>query len=295
MRGWSRQAISIADVEILIEVDREELLGEFRAPLTSYLSAGSSPVVTLRYRAQESSPRKSEASSDHPGFSMRSASSSAYRFERGDTRGDVLLPAAAGPVLAEFEGAPARYSLEAALRVTLSLALPRIGAVFLHSSGVYFDGQAVFFSGPSGAGKSTIAGLLSESPAFGGRLGDDLNVARPREGDSHAWIAHSTPFAGDLAMVPRSHAPLAGIHFLRQSTTNRAVRLDESRALPRVLRNMLAYVDEREAADRALGIASRIVRDVPCYELEFAREPSVALEILGKMRRASHERRPLEA
>jgi hypothetical protein len=293
MREVWRQGVSIAGVEISIEIDREDLLREFLEPLASYLSAGAAPLVSLRYRVRPVSTERAD-STDDPGFRMKSVSGSSYRFERQDTRGEVQLPSHSGePVLAEFEGAPARFSVEAALRVTLSLALPRIGAVFLHSSGVYFDGQAVFFAGPSGAGKSTIASLLAESPAFRGRLGDDLNVAR--RSDSNGWIAHSTPFAGDLPAVPRSEAPLGGIHFLRQSTKNRAARLDEGRALPRVLRNMLAYVDEREAADRALGIASAIVRDVPCYELEFAREPSVALEVLGKMRMVSDERATLEA
>jgi hypothetical protein len=295
MRRWWEQAICIADVDIAIEVDSEALLEELCEPLASYASRGVTPLVRLRYALRSATPRGLGSSAMEPGFSCRSSSSDRYVFERQDACGEVELAQGAETIRARFDGARARFSLEAALRVTLSLALPRLGALFLHSSGVFLEGRSVLFAGPSGAGKSTIASLLKASTAFQGLLGDDLNIARPEQSGSTVWMAHSTPFAGALACAPRTRAQLDGIHFLEQSTRNRAVRLERARALPRVLRNMLAYVQEREAADRALETASAIVRDVPCYALEFAPDTGVAAEVLSKMRRPTDERRRIEA
>jgi hypothetical protein len=295
MREWHEQGLSIADVEIVIEANREEMLREISNAFAGYGSRGGPPSLVLRYRAHSGYRCETPFTLEHPGYASSATSPSTYSFQRRDSRGDVTLPPADGPVLAHFDGGTARFTLEAALRVCMSLVLPRVGGVFLHSSGVYFGSESVFFSGPSGAGKSTIAALLATNAAFQGPLGDDLNIARPSETVPRTWIAHTTPFAGELGVVPRGRARLDAIHFLRQAGRNRASRLDRSRALPRVLRNMLAYVSEREAADRALEVASRVVRDVPCYDLEFERDPGIAVEVLRELERSSDERRMLEA
>src|SRR5439155_7234693 len=137
-----------------------------------------------------------------------------YHFERSDFT--AALDLARGTL--EVVARPAEYTVEAALRLAVSLALPRRGGLLLHSSGVVERGRGFLFAGRSGAGKTTAVRLLAPRTP----LGDDLIAILP---DGAGFAARATPFAGEYGPVAPRDAPLARILFLEQAPEHRALPL----------------------------------------------------------------------
>src|SRR5262245_35755904 len=261
----------VAGLEVSVETNApavaEELVGGWRG----YASRGGEPDILARYEAVPGFAVEQPAGRDYPGFGA-AVTAGGMKLQRRDARGLLRVPEA-GPVVAEFAGMDRTYSLEACLRLAVAAALPRAGGLVMHSAGVLGATTALLFCGPSGAGKSTIARMLGLP-----RLGDDLTAVRP---DAQGrYFAHATPFAGELGPAPDAAAPLAAIHFLHQARRHHVTPLSPAAAVPRVLRNTMAYVVEPIAAGRVLAAAASLVGAVPCHVLEFAKDPSVA-EVLG--------------
>jgi len=82
-------------------------------------------------------------------------------------------------------------------------------------------------------------------------------------------------FAGECGATPDGHGRLRGLYFLSKAPAHAVKPISTTSAVPRLLRNALAYVDEREAAARALGAAGDLIGAVPCHILEFAKDPDV--------------------
>lgn len=73
---------------------------------------------------------------------------------------------------------------------SLSICLPKRGAILFHCSALLKDDNAFLFSGKSGAGKTTIAAMLVEE-ANAKLISDDTVILKI---ESNALIAYSTPF-----------------------------------------------------------------------------------------------------
>jgi hypothetical protein len=280
LTGRTERALCVGGVEIVLRAHRGDALDGLLDPWPPYPSRGGPPGVILEYRAIDGFQGEQPADRVYPGYGCRARSPREYAVWRRDSRGTIEIPDDPGqPVVGRFEGNPGRWAIEASLRVVMSLALPRAGGVMIHSAGIASDTRAILFSGPSGAGKSTISQMLQHGTRLERRLGDDLTVARP-DGDAGGWRAFATPFAGEIGPAPDGDAPLEAVYFLVKSARHRRERLDPPDALRRLLRNAMAYVQERQAADRALAACAALVGRIPCYILEFARDPGVAA-VLG--------------
>jgi hypothetical protein len=171
---------------------------------------------------------------DHPAFARRRDGATLV-VERGDADGRIELGGT--PLRARFRISGDRYALEACVRVALSVALPRHGALILHSSAVRWDGVGHVFSGVSGAGKSTIAAMLDTLPGCE-RLADELLVVvRGPAG----WAIHVPPFLGIEGLPRGEQAPLASIDLLAQASANRRVRLLPGEAMRELHRHVVVY------------------------------------------------------
>ena len=103
-------------------------------------------------------------------------------------------------------------------------------------------------------------------------------MVRPDE-QGRFW-AHATPFCGELGPAGDGKAPLAGLYFLLKGARHLAAPLAPTDALRRLMRNVMAYVVERDTAERVLAAAAALVASVPCFVLEFAKDHGVA-RVLG--------------
>jgi hypothetical protein len=277
----AERALRVGGIDLLLRCDNADAVDALLAGWQGYRPAAAPPAphVVVEYTAVEGYLTEQPAQRAYPGFACVARSPHEYELARRDSRGTIEIPSdLSRPVVARFEGNARPFAIEASLRLGMSLAVPRLGGLMLHSAGVSTGASALLFTGPSSAGKSTIAGLLADR--FPRRLGDDLTIARPDPAAPGHWRAYATPFAGELGPAPDGEAPLAALYFLIKSSRHRAEPLSTHEVLRRLLRNVMAYVQERGAAERVLAAAARFASEIPCYVLEFAKDPGVA-RVLG--------------
>lgn len=218
----------------------------------------------------------------YPAFDATLREPDTLALSRYDAEGELSLPDADhAPLRGRFRVGESPSSLEAIVRIGMSIAAPRRGGLVLHASAVEVAGQALVFAGTSGAGKSTIAAMLDGLPGQAApvvRLADELLVVMP--GPDGTWDVHVPPFLGGVALPSGARRGLAGVHFLAQTPAHRRTRLPRTEALRGLLPHVLAYVAEPGTAARVLAAGAALVAAVPCYRLEFARNPGV-VRVLG--------------
>lgn len=184
-----------------------------------------------------------------------------WRMRRGDFRAEWDPVARRGRVRQSLNP----YAIDSLLRILHTLVLAGKGGVLMHAASVIRNGKAYLFTGVSGAGKTTISRL---APADATLLTDEISyVTRSEAG---GYIAHGTPFAGELAKPGENvSAPLAGIFLLAKGPENRVEEIEASAVVRTILANILFFAHEpdmvRDVFDTAWGIAG----SVPVKRLTF--------------------------
>lgn len=188
-------------------------------------------------------------------------------FDRDFAEGEVFLrglPIADSPLVLPN---PLSYPLGHVLMVCL---LARKGGVMTHACGVVDHGRGYLFAGNSGHGKSTMARLWHGDAQV---LNDDRIVVREVEG--RFWM-YSTPWHGDFAQVSPDCAPLDRIFFLKPGSEHRVRSVAELEATTMLLTRIFPPVWDRDGMRSTLDFVARLVAAVPCHNLEFALDKSVA-------------------
>lgn len=134
----------------------------------------------------------------------------------------------------------------------------------LHSSGVILDGKGLLFVGHSGAGKSTIVKMLTGMAEI---LCDDRNILkRLPEG----FRVYGTWSHGEVPVVSAASAPLKSILFLEKAEENRLIKIENSREVAgRLLGCLIKPLTTADWWEKSLSLVEKIVREVPCYRLQF--------------------------
>ncbi len=260
---------------ITIRLDQEgtpvSLAGRYRvldAPVVS-------PDAQIQVRLYEEFECGKTQEAEYPAFDCRRIDESTLAMSRLDAKGVVRVQAQ-GPVIANFEGLAQPHTLEAVIRLTASIALPRKDALILHSSAIENAGQAIVFSGISGAGKSTIAALLQDNFSVR-RLSDELLLLVRKSGEWHLEVA---PFTGKVDLPWGESSPLSSINLIEQSTNNGRKLLAPARAMAELPRHVVTYAHDPQILAQVLDLVGDLAETVPCYQLKFSKSPSVAV-VLG--------------
>jgi hypothetical protein len=162
------------------------------------------------------------------------------------------------------------YSIDVALRIFHSLMLASEGGLLVHAASAVRNGKAFLFAGVSGAGKTTISRL---APADALLLTDEISyVCR----NGHGYVAHGTPFAGELAKVGENiRAPLAALYLLHQGPVNTIEPVKGSDAVRLLMENVLFFANDHELVSMVFETACELVRQVPVYHLTFVPDQRV--------------------
>jgi hypothetical protein len=244
------------------------LLAALPAPYRRYVRPAAAPGLVVELALDPSLDDRPHGAG-YPAFERRLAGS-ALEVERADAAGTIEVTAA--PITARFRVSAHPNSVEACLRVALSVALPRHDTLLFHASAIAARGRAHVFAGVSGAGKSTISSLLAGVPGCV-RLADDLLIASRRDG---GWFVEAPPFAGTAGLPHGEVVPLADVNLLAQARAHRRQHVEAPLALRELMRHVVVFAAEASTSEIVLGLASRLVAEVPVFRLEFAKDPGVA-------------------
>ena len=135
---------------------------------------------------------------------------------------------------------------------------------FMHAAGAILNGKGLVFAGQSGAGKSTTVKMLRSRSEI---LCDDRVILRRGQ---DGFRVYGTWDHGEIPLVSPSNAPLRAIFFLQQSGENKIVPLvDPQVILGKLLARLVKPTAIKNWWDKTLPLVEVMVRQVPCYDLEF--------------------------
>jgi hypothetical protein len=255
----------LAGLEVEVIGDVDHMAGYYdRCPPTAR------PIdLTVEIERRPGFAESRQRGPSYPAFE-RSTTPAGARFSRFDAEGEIDRDARH----ARFVVGESPNSLEAAVRIAVASALPRVGAVILHASGIERGGRAQLFAGISGAGKSTIAALLAGGDVH--PISDELVIATCRNNQASAIV---TPFIGSTGLPHGERFELAAIHFLVQAPEHRRRRLERVEALPQLLRHVVSFATEPSAIAGVMDLAAALLDAVDAFELRFAPRADVAAAI----------------
>jgi MoaA/NifB/PqqE/SkfB family radical SAM enzyme len=145
---------------------------------------------------------------------------------------------------------------------------------YIHSAAGILDGQGLLFVGHSEGGKSTLVRILRDR---GEILCDDRNIVR-RWPDG--FRVHGTWSHGEVEQVSPASAPLRAIFFLHKSSRNRIVPLRNPREITgRLLACLIKPFVTAEWWERMAALVEALVREIPCYQMDFDRSGKILPEI----------------
>jgi hypothetical protein len=154
-------------------------------------------------------------------------------------------------------------------QIILGRVLADHQACYVHSSAVIMNGVGLVFVGHSGAGKSTVVQLIGDAAQV---LCDDRNIIRVSE--QRVWV-HGSWSHGEVAVVSPGSAPLGALLFLRQAKANRLLAADPRTVAAFLVPCVVRPLVTREWWRRVFEIVEMVVREVPCYVLEFDKSGQV--------------------
>lgn len=239
-----------------------------------YPSLAPEPDVILNIFVREGFEVGGQLTANHPAFDTVQIDPELFEFSRVNAKGTVQL-AEGAPLRADFECALRPNTVEAIIRVVCSLGLPRKGALILHSSAVASTSGAQIFAGVSGAGKSTISAML-ETLSGVQKVSDELLLVYKR---ASTWTVGVSPFLGSGGLKFQAEYPIVAINFLEQWPSHSRAAVSTNRAMGELCKHVLTYT-QGAANQKVLDVVADLVSQVSCFQLKFAKAPSVA-EVLG--------------
>jgi hypothetical protein len=252
--------IEIGGMPVLVRTDSAEFLRMLVGRYSGFVSSDARPVC--EFDVELVAPGEISAE-DEVVVRFRSG---CWLIERGDLRAE--WDPASGRGWIQQSANP--YSIDTALRIVHSLILARQGGLLVHAASAVRNGKAFLFAGVSGAGKTTISRLAPSDVTL---LTDEISYLR-RNG--HGYIAHGTPFAGELAKVGENvEAPLSALFLLHQAPENKVERVGDGEAARALLENVLFFANDAELVNHVFESACDLVRQVPVYRLAFVPDESV--------------------
>ena len=133
----------------------------------------------------------------------------------------------------------------------------------------------MLFVGHSEAGKSTTVKFLQDRAQI---LCDDRNIVRREAG---GFRVYGTWSHGEVPLVSAASAPLRAVLFLKQSSNNRLVPVNDRReALKRLLACVIRPMETTGWWQKTLSVIEALAREVPSYIMEFDKSGRIVDKLL---------------
>ncbi len=163
---------------------------------------------------------------------------------------------------------PRYFQVGTVLRIGISTILPLSGRGFLsHAAAVANREGAYLFPGLPEAGKSTV---VANSP--GRRALTEETAVITKENGRFQVFGFPLWARFDILSMTDQPTPLAGMFLLKKGTP-RINPVSRSEALGYLLQNICFPLVDPQARERVIEVASEFVREVPCAELVFGKNP----------------------
>lgn len=158
--------------------------------------------------------------------------------------------------------------------------------LFLHSSAVLLQEEAVLFSAAAGTGKSTHAALWER--CFGAEIlnGDRCVIEQTSQG----FVAHGSCCCGSSDICRKKSAPLRGIYLLRQSPENRVCRIPAAESFRLLLEQTVLNLWNPEQVENISRMLTALVSSIPIRRLDC--RPDREAAVLAKENLFSYTRLP---
>jgi len=228
-----------------------------------------------------------------------------YVIEGDPASSTFVLSTPRRPALNTSDPGKLLFSLEKSLTADLQRA--RSDLLFLHAAALERNGLAYLLVGESGSGKSTTAwGLLRHGFAY---LSDELSpidlgslrVFRyphaisfkrpppvgyelPHKGVADFGRTMRLPVTGISAAVSSGPCPLGAVLFVRYSADLTQPALLSVSAGEATARLYLSTLNALSHPSNGLDAVMRIVRAVPCFQLETTADLKATCELIGSLR-----------
>jgi hypothetical protein len=138
--------------------------------------------------------------------------------------------------------------------------------LLIHSSCVIEDGKAHLFAGQSGAGKSTAAKLSSPRSL----LSDEATIVQIA---TDGIFVHNSPFRSEiLTGGDEDCVPLASMQLLHQSLQNNRITMGKADTLLQLMDKIFYWKHDPEETKTILRLLTRLVDQVPAYDLYFKKD-----------------------
>lgn len=137
------------------------------------------------------------------------------------------------------------------------------GILFLHASQITYRGKGILFSAPSGIGKTTQAKLWKKH-MDAEIICNDRTLARKIYGE---WRTYGYPIDGSEPVRTNKVNPMGAIVLLEQCNINTVQRLGPSKALPRLMRQVVLDCWSGEARTAAMELLMTLMEEIPVFLL----------------------------
>lgn len=148
------------------------------------------------------------------------------------------------------------------------------GDIFIHGSGVQYQGKGYLFSGPSGKGKTTIARIFNEKGA--GVVHDDRLIIRKKE---ESFILYNTPVYNN---EKNNSCVLNAIYLIEHSDKNRMEVPDNVESLTSVMSNCIQHHWNSALIGTLTGAIMDLCEHVDIRKLGFVPDESVINFIINE-------------
>ena len=140
----------------------------------------------------------------------------------------------------------------------------RHGGIFLHSSYIDVNGEAILFTAQKQVGKSTQAKLWRDLRGAEIVNGDRAILRRAEDGH---WFAWGSPYCGTSKICNNRSLPVKAVVILSQGEVSKATRAGVRQSFAAMLDGCSFNTWDRRQTESAARICGDIITEVPFYSL----------------------------